>query len=582
MEIKIKEGIILNYIDKYKSWLKEDYFDKNTKEELLSIKDNAKEIEDRFYTDLSFGTAGLRGKIGAGTNRMNKYTVSLATQGLADTIAGFGEEAKKMGVAIAYDIRHYSKDFATEASLVLAANGIKVYLFEDIAPTPELSFAIRRLKTLSGIVITASHNPKDYNGYKVYWKEGSQILDNIAEKILKNIKAIKSFKDIKTMSKEEALGKGLLNIIGKEVEDEYIENVLRLSLNDNIDKNINIIYTPLNGTGNRPVREVLKEREFKNIFVVPEQENPDPDFTTVGYPNPENPKVFDYAQKLGKEVDGDILIATDPDCDRVACMVKNKEGEYVFLNGNQTGALLVNYILSSRSRKNTIPQNGVIVKSIVTGDLSRRISEKYNVETIETLTGFKHICSKANEFDITKEHTFIFGFEESIGYVYGTMVRDKDGVISSMLISEMAAYYKKEGKTLLDVLEELYREFGYYKEKLISIVLEGLEGKERFESIMKEIRENPITQIGDKKLIMTMDYLNGEIKDLEKGTVEETHMPKSNVLKYKFDDGSWYAIRPSGTEPKIKIYIYSTGKSENHSNENISLIEKKIMDRIKK
>ncbi len=572
----------MNYIDKYKSWLKEDYFDKNTKEELLSIKDNAKEIEDRFYTDLSFGTAGLRGKIGAGTNRMNKYTVSLATQGLADTIAGFGEEAKKMGVAIAYDIRHYSKDFATEASLVLAANGIKVYLFEDIAPTPELSFAIRRLKTLSGIVITASHNPKDYNGYKVYWKEGSQILDNIAEKILKNIKAIKSFKDIKTMSKEEALGKGLLNIIGKEVEDEYIENVLRLSLNDNIDKNINIIYTPLNGTGNRPVREVLKEREFKNIFVVPEQENPDPDFTTVGYPNPENPKVFDYAQKLGKEVDGDILIATDPDCDRVACMVKNKEGEYVFLNGNQTGALLVNYILSSRSRKNTIPQNGVIVKSIVTGDLSRRISEKYNVETIETLTGFKHICSKANEFDITKEHTFIFGFEESIGYVYGTMVRDKDGVISSMLISEMAAYYKKEGKTLLDVLEELYREFGYYKEKLISIVLEGLEGKERFESIMKEIRENPITQIGDKKLIMTMDYLNGEIKDLEKGTVEETHMPKSNVLKYKFDDGSWYAIRPSGTEPKIKIYIYSTGKSENHSNENISLIEKKIMDRIKK
>jgi phosphoglucomutase len=582
MEIKIKEGIILNYIDKYKSWLKEDYFDKDTKEELLSIKDNAKEIEDRFYTDLSFGTAGLRGKIGAGTNRMNKYTVSLATQGLADTIAGFGEEAKKMGVAIAYDVRHYSKDFAAEASLVLAANGIKVYLFEDIAPTPELSFAIRRLKTLSGIVITASHNPKDYNGYKVYWKEGSQILDNIAEKILKNIKAIKSFKDIKTMSKEEALGKGLLNIIGKEVEDEYIENVLRLSLNDNIDKNINIIYTPLNGTGNRPVREVLKEREFKNIFVVPEQENPDPDFTTVGYPNPENPKVFDYAQKLGKEVDGDILIATDPDCDRVACMVKDKEGEYVFLNGNQTGALLVNYILSSRSRKNTIPQNGVIVKSIVTGDLSRRISEKYNVETIETLTGFKHICSKANEFDITKEHTFIFGFEESIGYVYGTMVRDKDGVISSMLISEMAAYYKKEGKTLLDVLEELYREFGYYKEKLISIVLEGLEGKERFESIMKEIRENPITQIGDKKLIMTMDYLNGEIKDLEKGTVEETHMPKSNVLKYKFDDGSWYAIRPSGTEPKIKIYIYSTGKSENHSNENISLIEKKIMDRIKK
>ncbi|NMB28288.1 MAG: phospho-sugar mutase [Tissierellia bacterium] len=558
------------YLEKYNSWLNNEYFDEDIRKELESIRDDEKEIEDRFHKDLTFGTAGLRGKIGAGTNRMNRYTVSLATQGLADTIISRGKEAMDKGVAIAYDVRHLSKEFSEIAARVLAANGIKVYLFKDIRPTPLLSYTIRRLNTISGIVVTASHNPKDYNGYKVYWEEGSQILDDIAEEILNNINNIDDFSQIKLIDMEEGLNKGLIHYIGKEIDDEYVERVKKLAINENIDKDIKIIYTPLNGTGNKLVRRVLKERGFTNVLVVPEQENPDPDFTTVGYPNPEDVKAFDYAKRYGKENNADILIATDPDCDRVACMVKDHKGEYVFLNGNQTGALLVNYILSSRHRKNTIPENGAIVKSIVTGDLSRAIADHYNITTIETLTGFKHICGKANEFDKTKEHTFIFGYEESIGYVYDTIVRDKDGVISSMLIAEMAAYYKKENRTLLEKLEELYKQYGYYFEKLISIVLEGIEGSQRIGRIMDSFRENPITKIEDIKLIKIIDYLK-----------DETGNPKSNVLKYFFDDGSWYAVRPSGTEPKIKIYIYSKGGNRVSSENKIKNIEKATMDRIK-
>ncbi|SHI12300.1 phospho-sugar mutase [Sporanaerobacter acetigenes] len=559
----------MEYMGKYKTWIGNPYFDDETKKELEAIKNDEAEIQDRFYTDLSFGTAGLRGKIGAGTNRMNRYTVSLATQGLANTIKSFGQSTMDRGVVIAYDVRHFSKEFSDIAARVLAANGIKVYLFEDLRPTPELSFAIRKLKTISGIVITASHNPKDYNGYKVYWEKGSQILDEIAEKITNNIKNVGEFSNVNIIDRQEALDRGLLKIIGKEIDDEYIEKVKNLSLHDDIDKDINIVYTPLNGTGNIPVRRVLRERGFNNIFVVPEQENPDPDFTTVGYPNPEDTKAFKYAENLGKNVNADILIATDPDCDRVACMVKDKDGEYVSLNGNQTGALLVNYVLMSRHEKNSLPENGVIVKSIVTGDLSKAIAKKYNMGTVETLTGFKHICGKANEFDETGEHTFIFGYEESIGYVYDTIVRDKDGVISSMLISEMAAYYKKMGKTLLDVLNELYEEHGYYKEKQISIILEGIDGKNRIARIMESFRAKPIHEIKNSKLVNLIDYLSGN-----------TDTPPSNVLKYRFDDESWYAIRPSGTEPKIKIYIYSKADTMESSLAKIEDMESAIMKRI--
>jgi len=559
----------MDYIEKYKYWVTNEFFDADTKKELEAIKDNVEEIKSRFYKDLTFGTAGLRGIIGAGTNRMNKYTVALATQGLADTILGKEGNAKDRGVAIAYDVRHFSREFADIAARVLAANGIKVYLFDDIRPTPLLSYTIRKLKTISGIVITASHNPKDYNGYKVYWEEGSQILDDIATEILSNINKIKDFSDIKLISLEEGLENGLVEYIGKEIDEQYIEDVVNSSLRDDVDKNISVVYSPLNGTGNKLVRRVLKERGFTNVFVVPEQENPDPDFKTVGYPNPEDVKAFEYSERYGKERNADILLATDPDCDRVACMVKDKRGEFVPLNGNQIGSLLVNYILSSRHGSGTIPQNAAIVKSIVTGDLSKAIAEKYNVKTIETLTGFKHICGKANEFDRTGEYTFIFGYEESIGYVYDTFVRDKDGVISSMLIVEMAAYYKKQGKTLLDVLEELYNEHGYYLNNLISIVLEGIEGSERIQRIMESFRNNPITEIGDMKLINTIDYLK-----------DETDTPKSDVLKYYFDDGSWYAIRPSGTEPKLKIYIYSKGNDNFLAEKKIKDIEKRVMEKI--
>ncbi len=558
----------MNFRDKYNYWLENDFFDEETKDELKNIKDE-KEIKDRFYKDLNFGTAGLRGKIGAGTNRMNKYTVSLAAEGLAQVIVKRGQEAMDRGVAIAYDVRKYSDEFAEISSRILAAHGIKVYLFDGIRATPQLSYAIRKLNTISGVVVTASHNPKDYNGYKVYWEEGSQILDDIADEIVEEINKVDNFSEIKIIKLDEAIENGLVEYIGKEIDDEYIKDLIDLTINDDVDKDIKIIYTPLNGTGNIPVRRILKERGFKNVIVVAEQENPDSNFTTVGYPNPEYIEAFDYAKELGKKEDADILLATDPDCDRVAIMVKDRAGKFNFINGNQMGVLLVNYILSQREIKGNIPKNGAIVKSIVTGDLSKVIGEKYGVKTIETLTGFKHICGKANEFDRTGEHTFIFGYEESIGYVYGTVVRDKDAVITSMLIAEMAGFYKKENKNLVEVLDDIYKEYGYYKEDLMSIVLEGLEGRERIDRIMVEFRRNPIKEIGNLKLGNLVDYL-----------LDDTGNPKTNALKYYLNDGSWYALRPSGTEPKIKLYIYSKDKDELDSKEKIDRIKSDVLSKI--
>jgi len=557
----------MNYKDTYEQWRTNEYFDQATRDELEKLTDE-NEIEDRFYTDLKFGTAGLRGKIGAGTNRMNRYTVSLATQGLAKTITNHGKEAMDRGVAIAYDVRHFSNEFAEITARVLAANGVKSYLFDSLRATPILSYTVRKLDCISGVVVTASHNPRDYNGYKVYWEEGSQILDDIGDEILKEIENIKSFDEISLMDMKEAIDKGLIQYIGKEIDDEYNAQLLNMAINDDVDKDIKIIYTPLNGTGNIPVRRVLKERGFTNIVVVPEQENPDPNFTTVGYPNPEDPKAFKYAEDLGKEIGADLLLATDPDCDRVAIEVWDGQ-EYVFLNGNQTGVLLINYILSERKKKNDIPKNAAIVKSLVTGDMGKAIADKYNVEVFNTLTGFKNICEKANKWDKTDEYKFIFGYEESIGYVYGTLVRDKDAVVSSMLIAEMAAYYKKQGKSLLQVLDDLYREYGFYKEKLISIVLEGIEGQSRIGRMMEDIRKNPLHQISDMNLDYVIDYLN-----------DETEVGKSNVLKYFLDDGSWYAIRPSGTEPKIKLYIYSKAQTDDISMEKIELIEKTVRKRM--
>ncbi|MBM7560346.1 phospho-sugar mutase [Marinitoga litoralis] len=565
----------MDYMKVYEEWLNSPYIDEETKKELLSIKDNEKEIMERFYKELEFGTAGLRGILGAGTNRMNIYTVGKATQGLADFIKSKGEEYMKRGVVIAYDVRHNSDVFAKTAALILTANGIKTYLFDHIAPTPLLSFSVRRLHTAAGIVITASHNPKNYNGYKVYWEQGSQILDDVAIPVMENIKKLTDFSMIKKISEEEALEKGLLVYVGKEIEDEYIEKVKGLAIREDIDKDVKIVYTPLNGTGNKPVRRVLAERGFNNVFVVPEQENPDPDFTTVGYPNPEDIKAFEYAKRLAKEKDADVIIATDPDCDRTAVMVKHN-GEYVPLNGNQTGAILIKYIIEGRKEKGTLSDKGMIIKSIVTGDLGKELAEKYGVVTFETLTGFKNICGLENELE--GKYDFEFGYEESIGYVTGTFVRDKDGVISSMFVSEAAGYYKKLGKTLVDVLNDMYEEIGYYFEDNFSIIIEGLEGMAKMKRIMEVYRKEFPKEIGDMKLVRYIDYLEKKDLYLTTGETKETDVPKSNVLRFFFDDDSWYAVRPSGTEPKLKIYIYSKDKEEEKSKEKLKLMKEKIME----
>lgn len=566
----------MDFKKRYEDWLNNEYFDEETRKELLNIKDDPKEIEDRFYTDLEFGTAGLRGKIGAGTNRMNTHIIGRTTQGLAEFIKDKGKAYMDRGVVIAYDVRHFSKEFAKKTALVLAANDIKAYLFEDIRPTPELSFAVRKLNATGGIVVTASHNPKEYNGYKVYWEDGSQILSHIADGIMEKISAIKDFSFIKEMDEEEALRKGLLTMVGKALDDAYLENVENLALRDDIDKEIKITYTPLNGTGNIPVRKVLKKRGFTNISVVPEQENPDPDFTTVGYPNPEDAKAFAYAQSFGKEEGAELLIATDPDCDRMAVMVK-EHNKYVALNGNQTGAVLINYILESMKEKEILSANGYIVKSIVTGDLGKAIAAAYGVKTYETLTGFKNICGKVNELEKTGDEKFIFGYEESIGYVAGTFVRDKDGVISTMLLCEAAAYYKTQGRTLLDVLDEIYKQHGYYKEKLISLVLEGAEGKRRISRMMDAYRKGYPTDIKGMKVVEFTDYQTQTHYDLNSGEEGTVDIPVSNVLRFRLEGDSWYAVRPSGTEPKIKIYLYSKGNTEENAQEKIDDMEEVIM-----
>ncbi|ACJ75485.1 phosphoglucomutase/phosphomannomutase family protein [Thermosipho africanus TCF52B] len=572
----------MNYMEEYKAWLESPYIDDETKKELLSIKDNEEEIKERFFKYLEFGTAGLRGKIGAGTNRMNKYIVAKATQGLAQFI--LEKSDPKMGVVIAYDVRHFSKDFARIASEVLAGNGINVYIFDDIRPTPMLSFAVRHLRATAGIVITASHNPPEYNGYKVYWKEGSQILDDVAIPVQENIKKIKDFGEIKYLNFDEGVKRGIIKVIGKEVDEAYYEKVLSLALNDDIDKNISIVYTPLNGTGNIHVRHVLKERGFNNVYVVKEQELPDPDFKTVGYPNPEDIKAFKLALELAREKNADIVLATDPDCDRLAVMVKHND-EYIALNGNQTGAVLINYLLSQRSKKGLLKEKSMIIKSIVTGNLGKNVAEKYGVLTFETLTGFKNICGLENKLE-KEGYQFEFGYEESIGFVTGNFVRDKDGVISAMMLSEAAGYYKKQGKTLVDVLNDLYKEYGYYLENNFSLIYEGIEGMEKIKRIMKYYRNNFPKKIGNLNLEKYIDYLDGNVYNVDGekiGEVNKDHIPSSNVLRFFFEDGSWYAVRPSGTEPKLKVYIYSFATDREESERKLKLIEetfRNIVDKI--
>ena len=558
----------MDYKDIYKKWLEDDRFDEETKKDLLSIKDDEEEIKDRFHQSLKFGTAGLRGKLGAGTNRMNIYNVAQATQGFADTIAEGGEEAKNKGVAIAYDVRHMSEEFAKIAAEVFAANGIKVYIHKEIQPTPVCSYTIRKLGNVAGVMVTASHNPREYNGYKAYNHEGSQILDETADKILGHIAEHPDFFEIPRIDFEEGLKDGIIEYVDDKLIEDYIKEILACTINDEgIDKDINIVYTPLNGAGNKLVRRILDERGFKNINVVKEQENPDPDFTTVGYPNPEDPKAFKYSENLGKEVGADLLLATDPDSDRCAVEVRDKDGNYKFLTGNLIGSLLTNYILGALKDNGELPENAAVVKSLVSTDLVKPIANKYGVKVYDVLTGFKNIYAVANELDENKSGKFVFGFEESIGYNYKDFVRDKDAVNSAMMITEMAAYYKSQGKSLLDVIDELFNEYGYYSNEVVSIVLEGLDGQERISRIMTQVRNNPIKEVCDYKVKNIIDYQN-----------DDTGLPKSNVLKYYLEDDSWFAIRPSGTEPKIKIYINSIGKDMDESKDKLVKINKFMQD----
>lgn len=536
----------LQTMKNYETWLFDPYFDDITRQELKEIRGNEKEIEDRFYKDLEFGTGGLRGIIGAGTNRMNKYTVRKATQGLANYIKRKGTEAMGKGVVIAYDSRHMSKEFSEEAALVLAANDIKAYVFEDLRPTPELSFAVRYLKAIAGIVITASHNPPAYNGYKVYGEDGAQVATKLAKDIMEEIQGIHDFYKSVSMDKEEALRGGLLQYIGEEIDNAYKEAVIGQSLRrkeiQQVGDEVKIVFTPLHGTGNIPIRGVLEEIGFKRVLVVPEQELPDPDFSTVSYPNPEEKAAFQLAIDLAKKEDAHLIIGTDPDCDRVGAVVKNNEGEYVVLTGNQTGALLVDYILSAMKEQNRIPANAAVIKTIVTSEMGATIAKSFGVDVFNTLTGFKYIGEKIKEYEETNEKTFIFGYEESYGYLSGTYARDKDAVVAAMLICEMAAYYFKKGMSLYEGLIELYEKYGYHLEDLKSITLAGKEGMEKIQNTMNAFRENSPAEIGGYQVKVVEDYL------------KQDKLPKENVLKFLLEKNTWVALRPSGTEPKLKIY----------------------------
>ena len=554
----------MSYRETYNFWLEDDYFDQNTKNELLAIRNNEEEIEDRFYRDLEFGTGGLRGVIGAGTNRMNFYTVRKATQGLANYIIKQGSQEK--GVAIAYDSRRFSPEFALEAALCLNANGIKAYLFDALRPTPELSFAVRKLGCTAGIVVTASHNPPEYNGYKVYWEDGAQITAPKDVEIVAEVKAITDYHTVKTMSEADAKAQGLLAIIGKEIDDAYMVELKKQIVHPEIIKEvadeIKIVYTPLHGTGLVPVKRVLSELGFKNVYVVPEQELPDPEFTTLAYPNPEDPAAFELAIKLAKEVGADIILATDPDADRLGVYaLDTKSGEYVSFTGNMSGMLIAEYLLREKTKTGTMPENPALVKTIVTTNMADVMTKAYNVKEIEVLTGFKYIGEQIKFFEQSGAHNYVFGLEESYGCLAGTYARDKDACVAVMMLCEVAAYYKQQGKTLWDAMVDMYEEYGYYKEGLATMTLKGIDGAKEIQTMMTNFRENPPKELGGFKVLAVRDYKADVRVDLVSGEKSATGLPSSNVLYYELENNAWCCVRPSGTEPKIKFYFGVKGTS---------------------
>lgn len=575
----------MDYKKVYDEWLDNPYFDDATKAELKSIADDEKEIEERFYMDLEFGTAGLRGIIGAGTNRMNIYTVRKATQGLANYIASVNAQEK--GVAIAFDSRRMSPEFADEAALCLAANGIKAYVFESLRPTPELSYAVRKLGCTAGINITASHNPPEYNGYKVYWEDGAQITPPHDKGIMDEVKKVTDYATVKTMAKEAAVEAGLYVTIGKDIDDPYIEElkslVFRQDCIDAVAKDLKIVYSPLHGTGNIPVRRVLKELGFENVYVVPEQELPDGEFPTVSYPNPEAEEAFQLGLELGKKVDADLILATDPDADRLGVYVKDGEtGEYHSLTGNMSGCLIGDYVISQRKEKEGLPSDGAFVKSIVSTNMADAIAKYYGIALVEVLTGFKFIGQKILEFETTGKGTYLFGMEESYGCLTGTYARDKDAVVASMTLCEAAAYYKTKNMTLWDAMIAMYERYGYYKDDVKAITLKGIEGLEKIQEIMNSLRDNTPEEIGSYRVVSARDYKKDVIRNMETGEETPTGLPGSNVLYYDLTDDAWVCVRPSGTEPKVKFYYGVKGTSMQDAGEKSEKLGKEVLSMIDK
>ena len=574
----------MNYLEEYKKWCESPEFDEETKKELLSIKDDEKEIEDRFYKELEFGTAGLRGVIGAGTNRMNKYTVGKATQGLANYILEQGTQDK--GVAISYDSRRMSKEFSLLTAVILNANGIKTYLFENLRPVPELSFTVRKLKCTAGVMITASHNPPKYNGYKVYWDDGAQIVEPRDKEIIAKVRAVESFSEIKEISKEEAIEKGLFNVIGTEMDDEYISVLKSKILNPEIvkeqGKKLKVVYTPLHGTGNTIAGRLFKEIGMENVYVVPEQKDPDGEFPTVSYPNPEDKAAFKLALELAKKEDADVVLATDPDADRLGIFAKDaKTGEYMEYTGNMSALLIAEYRIEQMKEKGILPEDGMFITTIVSSDLAKAIAKYYNLECVEVLTGFKNIGRIMRQEEEKNGMKYVFGFEESYGCLIGDYARDKDGIAAVMALCEAACYYASKGKTLWDAMEDIYKKYGYYKEAQVSIVMEGAEGAEKIQEMMTNMRNTPVEKIGEYKVLTFKDVEKDYVKDMVTGEESKTGLPKSNVLYYALEDNNWCCVRPSGTEPKIKLYMGVKGTSDEDAAKKLEALKEAMVAIVK-
>lgn len=566
----------------YERWKQTENLDRELKALLDSLEGNEQALEDCFYKNLEFGTGGMRGEIGVGTNRMNIYTVRKASAGLAAYILQNGDSAKKRGVVIAYDSRHKSPEFAMEAAKTLATYGIQTYVFDELRPTPELSFAVRELSAYAGIVVTASHNPPEYNGYKVYGEDGGQLPPKEADRVIDHVNAIENELTIEVESEEKLKEKGLIHIIGEEIDEKYTERLTSISIHPELSKEVDVkvVFTPLHGTANKPVRRGLKALGYEHVTVVPEQELPDPNFSTVASPNPEEHAAFEYAIKLGHQQNADILIATDPDADRLGIAVKDSEGNYTVLSGNQTGALLLHYLLSQKQQQGILPHNGVVLKTIVTSEIGRDIATSYGLDTIDTLTGFKFIGEKIKEYEETGKYTFQFGYEESYGYLIGDFARDKDAIQASLLAVEVCAFYKKQGKSLYDGLLDIFEEYGYFREGLKSLTLKGKQGAEQINAILESFRAEPPKLIAGKQVVIAEDYASSKKTHLVDQQQETISLPKSNVLKYFLEDGSWFCLRPSGTEPKVKFYFAVKGTSLKDSEERLNHFITDVMEKI--